>query len=358
MQQTLDLPNLDSKTPHQASTPSTSLATKHRPKQLNDLIGQETTKQILINAINSQQIHHCYLLIGPKGTGKTSTARIAAKSLNCFGSDRPTTTPCNSCLSCKSIDTNSNLDVTELDAASHGGVEDARELIASANYSPIKCRYKVTIIDEAHKLSNSAQNALLKTLEEPPAKTIFILCTTEPQSLLETVRSRCLTLNFHQLDKLTTAKAIYNIALKEGIKLPKPIATEIAIEAEGGMRDAIQMLEKAALFANPITENTISQIVLKPTKEQLKQLIIAILKKDKLLLLKIATELQERQVPPQTTLTQLLLLYKQALLEKHSLAKTDCTKAINSLMEASKLLGNNPKKSELWLELTLLQLIA
>ncbi|MEG4602605.1 DNA polymerase III subunit gamma/tau, partial [Microcoleus sp. F6_B3] len=172
---------------------------KYRPKNLQELVGQDTIKTTLTNAITSDKIAQAYLFTGPRGTGKTSTARILAKSLNCLNSKKPTATPCGECSSCKTIDSCSSLDVTEIDAASHNGVDDARELIQHSNFAPAMSRYRIWILDECHQLSTSAQNALLKCLEEPPAHVVFILCTTEAHKVLPTIISRCQTFNFRAL---------------------------------------------------------------------------------------------------------------------------------------------------------------
>ena len=170
---------------------------KYRPQKLDDIVGQAHIKRALTNAIELNKISHAYLFTGPRGTGKTSTARILAKSLNCVNG--PTVTPCEECESCKSITATIPVDVIEMDAASNRSVEDAREILEKVNYAPIHGKYKIYIIDEVHMLSKEAFNTLLKTLEEPPKNVIFILATTESYKVLDTIKSRCQRFDFKRI---------------------------------------------------------------------------------------------------------------------------------------------------------------
>ncbi len=178
---------------------SPALHLKYRPQTLAELVGQNYIQIALNNAVKNQQIAPAYLFTGVRGTGKTSTARILAKSLNCQKNPHPTTTPCGKCASCRSIAQSTHLDVTEIDAASHNGVDDARELIQLCNFAPTQSRYRIFIVDECHQLTTASQNCLLKAIEEPPSHVVFILCTTELHKVLPTIISRCQTFNFKAL---------------------------------------------------------------------------------------------------------------------------------------------------------------
>ena len=177
----------------------TVLARKYRSQDFESLIGQDVLVKTLTTAINTGRIAHAYIFTGIRGTGKTSTARILAKALNCLSSDGPTSKPCGTCENCRAIAAGQHIDVMEIDAASHTGVDNMRDILDAALYRPTNARYKVYIIDEVHMLSASAFNALLKTLEEPPAHVIFILATTDPQKVIPTVLSRCQRYNFSKI---------------------------------------------------------------------------------------------------------------------------------------------------------------
>lgn len=213
---------------------------KYRPQTIEDLTGQKSVQQVLTRLIGEDSVPQALLLSGPKGTGKTSTARIIAMSLNC--EKGVTITPCGSCKNCQAIQNGNSLDVVELDAASNNGVDDIRKLVSDASYAPISGRTRVFIIDEAHQLSNSAQNAFLKTLEEPTSHTKFLLATTEPHKLLETVRSRCLPLRFRPISKTEVAKRLEVVAKNEGLSINPSCLEALARTCKGGMRDSIQLL--------------------------------------------------------------------------------------------------------------------
>lgn len=222
----------------------TSLATKYRPKTIADLKGQDAIERILSAAIKNDKLSSAYILTGIRGVGKTTTARIIARSLNC--ENGPTLSPCGTCSSCRAIDTDSSLDVTEIDAASNTGVEQMRDLIAGVAYAPMTSgARKIYIIDEVHMLSTSAFNALLKTLEEPPAHVMFILATTELQKIPATVQSRCQTLTLSRISVADIQENLERIAQIEGASLAKGVSGLIARAGGGSMRDAISMLDQS-----------------------------------------------------------------------------------------------------------------
>ncbi len=219
---------------------------KWRSQTLAEIVGQEPITQTLRNALISGRISHAYLFCGPRGTGKTSTARILAKAVNCLtsGNDEP----CNSCEMCRAITEVRALDVIEIDAASNTGVEDIRSLRERVNYAPTQARYKVYIIDEVHMLSNSASNALLKTLEEPPPYVIFILATTEAHKILPTIMSRCQRFDFRRIPLADVISRLTYICQQEGISVEPEAMQLIARSATGSLRDATNLLEKLATY--------------------------------------------------------------------------------------------------------------
>lgn len=219
-----------------------SLYRKWRPQTFSDIVGQQSVIQTLKNAIKFDRITHAYLFCGPRGTGKTSTAKVFSKALNC--SDGPTVTPCGECESCQKIEENSSIDVIEIDAASNRGIDEIRELREKVKFFPTEGNYKVYIIDEAHMLTKEAFNALLKTLEEPPEHVIFILATTEPHSLLPTILSRCQRFDFSRLSVQNLVQRLNFISQQEGIDLAAEASLAIAKSAEGGMRDGISLLDQ------------------------------------------------------------------------------------------------------------------
>src|SRR6058998_3067638 len=196
----------------------TVLARRYRSTTFDEVVGQNHIAQTLKRAIESGRIAHAYLFCGTRGTGKTSTARILAKALNCQSSDKPVTVPCNKCDSCLGIARGDDIDVIEIDAASNTGVDNVRDIIENAQYRPARSRFKVYIIDEVHMLSKSAFNALLKTLEEPPGHVKFILATTEPEKVLPTILSRCQRYDFRNIPTREIAEHLKRITKEEKIK--------------------------------------------------------------------------------------------------------------------------------------------
>jgi DNA polymerase III subunit gamma/tau len=220
-------------------------ARKYRPKVFDDVLGQDHVIQTLKNAILQQRLAHAYLFVGPRGTGKTSTARILAKAVNCIHG--PTINPCGVCDSCIEISQGISLDVLEIDGASNNSVDQVRELRDNVRFAP-RGKYKIYIIDEVHMLTQQAFNALLKTLEEPPAHVIFVFATTEPHKVLPTILSRCQRFDLRRIPPLIIARHLEFIAGNEGVSLDRDAAAAIAVAAEGGLRDAESMLDQLVAF--------------------------------------------------------------------------------------------------------------
>lgn len=223
----------------------TVLARKYRSQNFKTLIGQEVLVKTLTNAINTSRIAHAYIFTGIRGTGKTSTARILAKALNCLSSDKATAAPCGTCENCRAIAAGQHIDVMEIDAASHTGVDNMREILDGAQYRPTNGRYRVYIIDEVHMLSTSAFNALLKTLEEPPAHIIFILATTEIRKVPVTILSRCQRFDLVRVPVDTLKKHFAWIAEQENINLSDEANELLARAADGSVRDGLSLLDQA-----------------------------------------------------------------------------------------------------------------
>ncbi|MDR1360959.1 MAG: DNA polymerase III subunit gamma/tau [Rickettsiales bacterium] len=223
----------------------TVLARKYRSQDFASLIGQDVLVKTLTTAINTDRIAHAYIFTGIRGTGKTSTARILAKALNCTSSDKATATPCGKCENCRAIAAGQHIDVLEIDAASHTGVDNMRDILDSAQYRPTNGRYKVYIIDEVHMLSTSAFNALLKTLEEPPEHIVFILATTEIRKVPVTILSRCQRFDLVRIPVETLKKHFAWMAAQEGIELSDGANELIARAADGSARDGVSLLDQA-----------------------------------------------------------------------------------------------------------------
>src|SRR6266446_5037910 len=234
-------------------------ARKYRPQTFDDLVGQTHVSRTLKNAVAQNRLAHAYLFVGPRGIGKTSTARILAKSLNC--EKGPTITPCGICHNCREIAAGNSLDVIEIDGASNRGIDDVRELRDNVRYAPAKSRLKIYIIDEVHMLTKEAFNALLKTLEEPPPHVKFIFATTEPDKVLPTILSRCQRFDLHRIPANLIAQHLQFIAGKEKITLEPAAAHAIARGAEGGLRDAESMLDQLVAFCGEkISESDVLNI--------------------------------------------------------------------------------------------------
>src|SRR5438874_9969651 len=222
------------------------IARKYRPQTFQDLVGQQHVTETLKNAIVNNRVAHAYIFSGARGVGKTTAARILAKALNCVKG--PTPEPCGVCDSCKEIAAGTSLDVIEIDAASNRGIDQIRELREMVRYAPAAARTKVVILDEAHMLTGEASNALLKTLEEPPDRVVFVMATTEPENLEDTIRSRSQHFHFRALTFAEITKRLDEIAQKENVKIEPGAMAVIARMAEGSLRDALSLLEQARAY--------------------------------------------------------------------------------------------------------------
>ena len=224
---------------------------KYRPQKVSEL-DLISVRESLEKILKSKKIPHAFLFSGPKGIGKTSAARIFAKSINCLGK-RKDFEPCNKCDVCQEITNGSSLDLIEIDAASNRGIDDIRSLREKIKLSPARCRYKVYIVDEAHMLTTEAFNALLKTLEEPPAHAVFILCTTEPEKLPKTIVSRCLQIKFQKAKKEEVINSLKRVVKGEKLEVEKEVLAEISVNAEGSFRDAQKILDQLSLANRKIS---------------------------------------------------------------------------------------------------------
>lgn len=245
-----------------------------RPQDFNALVGQKAVKTTLKNALASGKIAHAYLFSGPRGTGKTSMARILAKALNC--EQGPTAEPCGQCSNCQRIVQGTSLDVIEIDAASNTSVDNIRDLREQVAFTPAESRYKVYIIDEVHMLSTGAFNALLKTLEEPPTHAVFILATTDPQKVPATIQSRCQRFEFRRVTVDEIAEHLAMVATGSGIEADADALRLIAIQAEGGMRDALSLLDQCGVMAKRVTVATVREVLGIVGREALHELTEAI----------------------------------------------------------------------------------
>lgn len=251
-----------------------ALYRKWRPQGFDSLVGQEAVRTALTNALETGRIAHAYLFAGPRGTGKTSTAKILAKAVNC--EHGPTPNPCNKCQNCVRINDGTSMDVFEIDAASNRGIDEIRDLREKVAFAPVNGRYKVYIIDEVHMLTTEAFNALLKTLEEPPPHVIFILATTEPHKIPATIHSRCQRFDFKRVTDSDIVKRLREVADGSGIAADDDALQLIAVQADGGMRDALSLLDQCGVMAERVSAETVRSVLGIVGREALRELVKAV----------------------------------------------------------------------------------
>jgi DNA polymerase-3 subunit gamma/tau len=255
----------------------TVLARKYRSQTFDDVVGQDPIAQTLKNAIKTGRVAHAYLFTGTRGVGKTTMARILAKSLNCLASKEPTAEPCCKCDSCIAVNLGEDIDVIEIDGASNNSVDDVRELRENAIYRPARCRFKIYIIDEVHMLSTSAFNALLKILEEPPSHVKFIFATTEPNKVLPTIQSRCQRFDFRNISPAMIAGQLKAILNQEKIKYEEDLVLALAKLANGSMRDGLSLLDRLiSTGVQPLTAGLLEEYLGCPNSEKVCELVAAI----------------------------------------------------------------------------------
>src|SRR5437867_3041454 len=288
------------------------LARKWRPQQFDEVVGQEHVTTTLKNAIEQNRLAHAYLFVGPRGIGKTSTARIFAKALNCVKG--PTTEPCDKCDSCREIAEGRSMDVLEIDGASNRGIDEVRELRDTCRYAPARSKFKIYIIDEVHMLTTAAFNALLKTLEEPPAHVKFIFATTEPQKVLPTILSRCQRFDLRRIPAGLIVKHLKEIAKKEKVSIDDAALAAIARGAEGGLRDAESALDQLMAFCgNKIAEKDVLSVFGLVAHDKLATLTGAILDGETNTALTVIKALDESGKDLQRLLGDLLDHYRNLL---------------------------------------------
>lgn len=290
------------------------LARKWRPKGFDELIGQEPIIRILKNSIEQRKVAHAYLFSGPRGVGKTSTARILAKALNC--ENGPTSAPCGICASCKAITDGYSFDVMEIDGASNTSVDDVRDLRERIKYAPSGGKYKVYIIDESHMLSNAAFNALLKTLEEPPPHVIFVLATTAPKKIPLTVLSRCQHLPFRRISTQKIKMRLKEISLVENINISAPALELIARAAEGSLRDSLTILDQLSSFTSDINESDVKDLLGLTDFSLLSEISVALIEGKREDILKIVEEIVQRGTDIRSFTKELVHFLRDLLIAK------------------------------------------
>ena len=295
---------------------------KYRPNNLDELVGQKFISITLKQALLTNKIAPAYLFNGPRGTGKTSSARIFAKSLNCQAFEHPTINPCNKCDLCRQITDGNALDIIEIDAASNTGVENIREIIERARFAPTQAKWKVYVIDECHMLSTAASNALLKTIEEPPSKVVFILATTNPERVLNTIQSRCQKFDFRRISPSDIFEHLSEIAEKESIKYEVQALKMIAKRSNGGMRDAQSLLEQLNLLPEGITIKNIQNLLGEVSEIELTNLIKSLIENNPESLIITCNKLYDAGNEPHQIIIGLLNITRDLLLHttnnKHS----------------------------------------
>ena len=292
--------------------PYLPLARKWRPRSFADVVGQEEIVRALTNAVAQDRLAHAYLFSGPRGVGKTTTARLLAAAINCSASEKPTPTPCGACVACTEILEGRSIDALEIDGATHGKVDQARDLIEVVAFAPVRDRRKVFIIDEVHAISSAAFQALLKTLEEPPAHAVFILATTERHKIPATILSRCQRFDFRRLTDEEVAERLSEIARREGIPVPEPAAlSALAAAATGSLRDALSLFDQAAARAGgPVRAADVAALLGAPDRSTLVSLFASLLAGDRAAVLAGCAELEASGADPRATLRDLTALVR------------------------------------------------
>ena len=290
------------------------LARKYRPAAFSEVVGQEHVTRTLRNAFGSGRLGHAFLFSGLRGVGKTSVARILAKTLNCTD-EQHTDEPCGRCDSCHEIDEGRSLDVVEMDAASHTGVDDIRELRESVMYAAAEGRYKVYIIDEVHMLSKNAFNALLKTLEEPPPRVVFILATTEPHKVPVTIHSRCQRYDFMRISSADIAGHLATICEKEGVEISHDSLRRIAIAAEGSLRDSQSLLDQVLSYAgDQVTDEDVNVVLGSLDRDKLMQILSVCVDSDSGTALKVLGEMIDNGADPVRITLDLLEIIRSVMI--------------------------------------------
>lgn len=287
---------------------------KYRPQRFNQLVGQKAVADTLSQALLQNRIAPAYLFSGPRGTGKTSSARILARSLNCLASPAPTPEPCGRCQLCTDIATGNALDVIEIDAASNTGVDNIRELIERSRFAPVQARWKVYVVDECHMLSTAAFNALLKTLEEPPPRVVFVLATTDPQRVLPTILSRCQRFDFRRIPLEALEGHLHWIAAEESIGITPEALHLVAQRSQGGLRDAESLLDQLSLLPAPIAAAAVWDLLGAVPDQELLRLAGAMAAADPLQVVEGCRELLDRGREPAAVLQGLVSLLRDLLL--------------------------------------------
>lgn len=328
------------------------LARKYRPKSFETLVGQPHVVRALTNALTQQRLHHAYLFTGTRGVGKTTLARILAKSLNC--ETGITATPCGVCSACADIDRGRFVDLLEVDAASNTQVDAMRDLLDNAQYAPTVGRFKVYIIDEVHMLSKSAFNAMLKTLEEPPAHVKFILATTDPQKVPVTVLSRCLQFNLRQMASVTINEHLQNVLAQENIAFEPAALNLISRAAAGSMRDALSLTDQAIAYGNQtVNEAEVRSMLGAIDQSYLYELLHALQANNGTVVVEIAKQMQARSISFEAALNDLAILLHQI-----AMAQTVPSSIADDLPERAVLLDLaqqlSPETLQLYYQITLL----